>query len=96
MSHVASDFVKKDTNITFGPLRSMACTEIPVLDDTTQEFPETFAVGFGRVPPGSDIVPGPFSQSSVTIIDDDECKISYKSTVIFTIITLSTIPSSSH
>ena len=79
MSHVANDFVKKDTNITFGPLRSIACTEITVLDDTTQEFPETFFVGFGRVPPGGGIAPGPFSQSSVTIIDDDERKI----TVIF-------------
>ncbi len=49
----------------------MTCAEILIIDDTMQELPENFNVGFGQSPSGT-FVPGPTSMSQVTIIDNDE------------------------
>ena len=57
--------------VTFKPFENETCAEVSIVDDNTQELPETFMVGFGAVNiPG--VLPGTVTLSVVTIIDDDQ------------------------
>lgn len=58
--------------MTFKAFEKMACAEVSIVDDNTQEQPETFIVGFGgpiTQLPG--IVVGMVTQTTVTIMDND-------------------------
>ena len=65
------DYRETVTDVTFRPDQSMTCAEIPIVDDTEEEVPENFRVGFGTTPvPGTR--PGDRPITTVTIIDNDE------------------------
>lgn len=60
-------------DVTFKPLEEMACAEVSIIDDSNEELPENFQVGFGDFPPDTPgLTTGMITISTVTIIDDDE------------------------
>ena len=58
-------------DVIFRSLETMTCAEVPVVDDSTQEFPETFSIGFGATQGLPGIQTGTVTMSTVTIIDND-------------------------
>ena len=58
-------------DVTFKPFENMTCAEVPVVDDDTQEFPETFVLAFGAVQDIPGVQPGAVAASTITILDDD-------------------------
>lgn len=65
-----SDIIETVKDVTFKPFETMTCAEVTIVDDNTQEFPETFSVAFGTSNiPG--VQQGIVTFSTITIIDDD-------------------------
>ena len=58
-------------DVTFKPFENTTCAELPVVDDTTQESPETFSLAFGSTQDLPGIQTGILASSLVTIIDDE-------------------------
>lgn len=58
--------------VTFKPFENITCAEVPIVDDNTQELPETFTIGFGtEVENIPGVQTGTVAISTVTIIDND-------------------------
>ena len=67
LSTAGSDYVPLMEMVTFEPGVTRVCVDIPIINDTTLEPPETFSV---EIPPSDDVDPGP--PAIVTIIDDGQ------------------------
>ena len=55
--------------VTFSPGQTRICTNIPIVNDSIPEPPETFIVG---IPPDNDVDPGP--PTNIEIIDEGQWK----------------------
>lgn len=68
-----TDFEPGLSTVVFGPEQTLACGQVPIIDDDNPETPEVFMVTFSPV--NLEIPPRPNATmvvAEVTIIDDDE------------------------
>lgn len=63
------DYVPTTSTLTFAPGETTASFQVPIIDDTKDEVPETAHLHVLDAPEGLD--PGPAGRSSLSIIDDD-------------------------